>query len=393
MTSGPWTSRSASHRRHDPLKAEASAVDPFQVEWSRRGLGVVIALLLVAGTVAAATVDDPGEPVAVAVGPRPTTTSTTEAPTTTTEAPTTTAAPAPVTTAKAAPRVTTPRPPTTKKPVAAPAPKPAAQPSGITAMFYYGWYPVGFQTMGSRFQPTAGAYSTQDAAVVRKHIDQMRYAGMQAGIASWWGAGDQTDKSLEVGMAQAQGTPFKWTIYYELEGSTHPDPSVDKLRGDLQYIRDKYTNSPNWLFVDGKPVIFVWPGTGDTCAMVDRWNAANTMGFYVVHKRFPNNAGCIGRTASWHDYSPDLYKIEVKGYSFSVGPGFWRYDENPRLARNPAQFESAVAAMAASSAPWKLVTTFNEWNEGTSVEPAAEWASPSGYGVYLDILHNRLGSR
>jgi hypothetical protein len=49
--------------------------------------------------------------------------------------------------------------------------------------------------------------------------------------------------------------------------------------------------------------------------------------------------------------------------------------------------------MAASPAMWKLVTTFNEWGEGTAIEPAQEWASPSGYGVYLDIMHAVLGSR
>jgi hypothetical protein len=371
-------------------------VDPLLMNHRRwhRSLSILVGLLLLAGGVAAATVD-PSEPMAVAAGPRPTTTTTTEPATTTTEATTTTVVPA-TTTAPAprAPRVTTPRPPTTRRPAPAPAPRPAAQPSGITAMFYYGWYPSAFETMGSRFHPTAGSsHSSQDPAVVRKHIDQMRYAGMQAGIASWWGVGHMTDKALEVGMAQAQGTPFKWTIYYELEGPTDPNPSVQKLQADLQYIRDKYTHNPSWLYVDGKPVIFVWPDGNDRCEMVDRWNAANTMGFYVVQKRFPNNAGCIGRTASWHDYSPDLYRIEVKGYSFSVGPGFWKFDESPRLQRDPAQFESATAAMAASSAPWKLVTTFNEWNEGTAVEPAAEWASPSGYGVYLDILHKHLGSR
>jgi hypothetical protein len=47
--------------------------------------------------------------------------------------------------------------------------------------------------------------------------------------------------------------------------------------------------------------------------------------------------------------------------------------------------------MAASGAKWQLVTTFNEWGEGTSVEPAKEWASASGYGQYLDALHNNGG--
>ena len=43
--------------------------------------------------------------------------------------------------------------------------------------------------------------------------------------------------------------------------------------------------------------------------------------------------------------------------------------------------------MVASLEKWQLVTTFNEWGEGTSVESAQEWGSTSGYGQYLDVLH------
>jgi hypothetical protein len=45
--------------------------------------------------------------------------------------------------------------------------------------------------------------------------------------------------------------------------------------------------------------------------------------------------------------------------------------------------------MVASGEPWQLVTTFNEWGEGTAVEAAEEWSSPSGYGQYLDALHSQ----
>jgi hypothetical protein len=121
--------------------------------------------------------------------------------------------------------------------------------------------------------------------------------------------------------------------------------------------------------------------------MVSSWQAAN-IGFYLVQKRFTGWESCKGAADSWHEYSPNLYKTEVKGYSFSVSPGFYQYNEAPRLARDPGQFDAAVAAMRASAAQWKLVTTFNEWGEGTAVEPAAEWGN-----TYLDILHNHLGSR
>ena len=46
--------------------------------------------------------------------------------------------------------------------------------------------------------------------------------------------------------------------------------------------------------------------------------------------------------------------------------------------------------MIRSRARWQLVTTFNEWPEGTAVESAREWATPSGKGAYLDALHARF---
>ena len=44
--------------------------------------------------------------------------------------------------------------------------------------------------------------------------------------------------------------------------------------------------------------------------------------------------------------------------------------------------------MVASNKSWQLITTFNEWGEGTAVESANEWQSASGFGSYLDALHN-----
>ena len=43
------------------------------------------------------------------------------------------------------------------------------------------------------------------------------------------------------------------------------------------------------------------------------------------------------------------------------------------MSRTPAQFH--------------FVISFNEWGEGTAIESARQWASRSGYGQYLDVLH------
>ena len=88
---------------------------------------------------------------------------------------------------------------------------------------------------------------------------------------------------------------------------------------------------------------------------------------------------------------PAVASDSQAGYSYAISPGFYKKGETaPRLARDPARWTANVQAMVASNAPWQLVTTFNEWGEGTSVESAQEWASPSGRGTYLDTLHRYL---
>jgi hypothetical protein len=367
----------------------------------KRGLAAAVALVLAAGGVAIAGHSTASTKGAITRAvPQPTSTS--EDPTTSTSSdPTTTAAPA-TSSAPTTPRAATTAAPHTSAPRTTAAPKPKATPppppppSGITAAFLYNWYPDSFSVPGTKYHPTGAPYSSNDPSWVRHQIDEMRYAGMQAGIASWWGPASSTsdhaiksiDTAVGVDLQVAHGTPFQWALYYESGSPALPDRSVGGLHNAMQYVLDHYSHDPNYLHVSGRPVIFVWPNAGDGCDMVQRWHDANP-GFYIVQKRFDGWQSCTGLADSWHEYSPNVSSSVLKPYSYSVSPGFNRYDsQGPFLARDPSQFDKAVAAMAAAPTQWKLVTTFNEWGEGTAVEPASEWGN-----TYLDILHNHLGSR
>ncbi|MBV8980500.1 MAG: hypothetical protein JO086_06345 [Acidimicrobiia bacterium] len=364
----------------------------------KRGLAAAVALLLAAGGVAVAGHGSTSTKVAARPLAPESTTSSTEAPTTSTSSdPTTTAmpttsAPAAHSSGTSAPHSSAPR--TTSPP--RPASPPPAPASGITAAFLYNWYPDSFSTPGTKYHPLGAPYSSNDPSWVSHQIDEMRYAGMQAAIASWWGpAGSTSDHAIKsidtavgVDLQAAHGTPFQFSLYYESGSPNLPDRSVNGLRNAMQYIKDHYAGDSNFLHVDGRPVIFVWPNADDGCNMAQNWHDAN-IGFYIVQKRFDGWQSCSGLADSWHEYSPNVPSSVLKPYSYSVSPGFNRYDSGgPYLARNPGQFDQAVAAMAAAPVQWKLVTTFNEWGEGTAVEPAQEWGN-----TYLDILHNHLGSR
>ena len=92
---------------------------------------------------------------------------------------------------------------------------------------------------------------------------------------------------------------------------------------------------------------------------------------------------------SWHQYVPADSYDQQDTYSATVSPGFFKFDELvPRLRRDPRRFEADLRRQVTSAARWQLVTTFNEWGEGTAVEPSEQWQSPSGYGTYLDVMRS-----
>jgi len=262
----------------------------------------------------------------------------------------------------------------------------------IRATFYYAWYPeawwAGTFFPYSFYRPTLDYYSAADAHVVRAHTDALLYAHLDAGIYSWWGVDGYLPTNYRFWryLAAARTTPLRWALYYEPEG--FGDPSVAAIRADLEYIRDIYARQPAYLKVDGRFVVFAYGDAHDGCATAARWRAANDVGAYVVLKAFGGFRDCAAQPDAWHEYSAALPEYALQPDSFMVAPGFdERGEREPRLPRDTDRWRTDVQRMVDSNARWQLVLTFNEWREGTSVESAREWATPSGYGAYLDVLH------
>ena len=264
----------------------------------------------------------------------------------------------------------------------------------IRAAFYYPWFPEAWNQGGFNpftwYSPVPdGYYDSSNTAVIDDHIARMEYAGIHVGIASWWGQGSKTDLRIDVLLQEAHSRDFYWTLYYE------PALSATQAASDLAYIASHYASDPNFLHVNGKPVLFVYSRAVTSCTDATTWSTANLVsGFYLDLQVFSGYKLCPDQPDSWHQYGPASAQSSQQGYSFTISPGFWlRADASPRLTRDPVRWRTNIANMVASTAPWQLITTFNEWGEGTAVEDAAQWNSCTGYGIYLDALRNALVGR
>jgi hypothetical protein len=263
-------------------------------------------------------------------------------------------------------------------------------PFPIRAAFFYPWFPEAWNQSGlnpfTRYNPSLGYYSEDNSQVISDQIAAMQYGKIQAGIASWWGIGHYTDKRIPLLLETAKNTTFLWSLYVESEG--YGDPSVEGIRTDLTYIRDQYAVSPAYLKVDGKFVVFVYGSDSENCSMVKRWTDANTVNAYLVLKIFVGYKKCSQQPDAWHQYSPAVAQRQVGTYSFVISPGFaLAGQDNTPLIRDIDRWKSDIQDMTASQTNFQMITTFNEWGEGTAVETANEWKSQSGFGDYLDALH------
>jgi hypothetical protein len=273
------------------------------------------------------------------------------------------------------PGSTTPSPSPFPSPTqpASPAPPPGgSQPSfPIRATFYYPWFPQAWSQQGrfpfTNYTPSKGLYDSGNRQLIQDHIAEMQRGRIEAGIASWWGRGHHTDSRIAALLDVAAATSFRWSLYYEAEGSANP--AVASIQEDLSWIASRYAGHSAFLRVAGRPVIFVYGDPGDGCEMADRWVEANrSHGFYLVLKVFSGYRTCPSQPDSWHQYAPAKAADYQSPHSYSIAPGFWKAGESVRLARDLNRWRTNVRDMASSGARWQLVVSWNEWGEGTQVE-------------------------
>jgi len=101
-------------------------------------------------------------------------------------------------------------------------------------------------------------------------------------------------------------------------------------------------------------------------------------------------------TISWEQRLAQLAREHGKPFIYTIQPGGdktydYRTNERPPIIyRDPQGFKIYIEEVKKLPNPLKIIflTSFNEWFEGTSVEPSR------GYGLeYLKIIKEALGGR
>lgn len=258
----------------------------------------------------------------------------------------------------------------------------------------------GKREIASHFHPLIGPYDSSDAAVLEYHLLTMKMAGIDGVVIDWYGLTDFRDyatlhRNTERLIEQAKKLGMLFVICYE--DQTIPalvqarkigmNEVVEHAVTELKWMRKNWFSLDNYLSSNGRPVLlsFGQSGLNDSqwSECLDKLGSA--VEYYSLHHRRTAAIGAfdwpipsqgiaaIDRfrkdSGVWPASIPVAFPRFVDIYSEAkVGPSYGRIED-----ASGNTFKETLAAAMNSSANMIQLATWNDWGEGTIIEPSVEY--------------------
>lgn len=277
-----------------------------------------------------------------------------------------------------------------------PIPSFADQPPRVFA-FYYAWFDEQTWTPDHVADMPAEQYVSRDPNAIARQIDQAQGAGIDSFVVSWLGPGNPTDERFKMMLDIAGGKGFSATIDFEANQYGSRQALIDALT----YVRDNLEPHGAFARVNGKPILFFWR---QQVRSVDEWaeirNAVDphhdqiwiAEGVNVAYQRVFDGHHLY--SIAWspdvnytlNDWSKRVRRAGAdKLWVATVMPGYddtrtTRADKFARQREDGNFYRSTWNAAMQSHPDLVVITSFNEWVEGSMIEPSATYGN-----LYLDL--------
>ncbi len=250
--------------------------------------------------------------------------------------------------------------------------------------------------------PVLGPYDSKDPSVIDQHMQWAKQHQIDTLIVSWWGHGDYSDEAMQPLLEAAAKHGINITVYYE----TVPDPKTAKsAETDIRKLLNRYADHSAWLRVNDRPVLFIYGRavrqiglqawgrvqrilrknvSPPPILMGDQLTPMSSMVFDGIHTYNTVNqllGMTPGEVGNWarKTYPSWIHTAERNGRisTITVIPGYNDTkirEPSRRLPRYGGAIYRQQWKQALKSNPdWVLITSFNEWHEGSDIEPSVEY--------------------
>jgi glycoprotein endo-alpha-1,2-mannosidase len=265
----------------------------------------------------------------------------------------------------------------------------------VTAIFYYPWYGTpprdadyehwqqnGHRPPGdiaSMFYPARGVYSSSDATVVGAQMKDIARAGIREAVVSWWGRGSPEDSRLPLVIRAARA--------HGVQVAAHLEPyrgrTIAGTADDIAYLRtlgiyDFFVyHATDFAAADWTPLTSSLTGVR-LFAQTPLAGYAKKAGFQGIYTYDPLTYGA--RTFARICTEAHAQRLLCAP---SVAPGYnaRRATGDTRLIarRGGKTYDALWLSALRAHADVVTITSYNEWLEGTQIEPARR---RRGYASY-----------
>lgn len=252
-------------------------------------------------------------------------------------------------------------------------------------------------------------YSSQDPKVIDRQIRAAKAMGISAFVVDWYGDREPfIDQAYAEMQKRAASNHFQVAMMYD--ETSNEDDATDEAIADFTMFHDTYLSSKAdghraYLTFDARPVIFIFPKSGHTNwdkvrAVVNKWSPAPLLiqenlpgqyadafdGFYAWIN--PGDKGWSQDGNNWGEqYLNNFYDTMKTKYpdKMIVGGAWSTFDDskaswglNRHIAARCGQTFADTFNFwrkeipADEPPPFLMVETWNDYEEGTAIEPGIQ---------------------
>ena len=270
----------------------------------------------------------------------------------------------------------------------------------------------GRREIASHYYPLIGPYDSNDPHVLECHVLLMKFAGIDGAIIDWYGIEDHRDyaaihRNTNHLIAYIKKAGLSFAICYEdqtvkhlvNDGVLHESQALSHGQDVLRWMQDHWFVADEYAKIAGRPLLLVfgpqyfkrasWKELFSGLPQPPYFYTLNSLqeGADGVFGWPPVHDGRVVPPAAWRAYLSQLYE---KG---GVGTAFPKFHDIYAEAGVRESYgylddqEGAVFAetleRAGESASLIQIVTWNDYGEGTIIEPTAEF----GYR-YLEAIQS-----
>jgi hypothetical protein len=271
----------------------------------------------------------------------------------------------------------------------------------------------------------SAGYSSQDPAAIRNQIRRAKTMGISAFVVDWYGDREPfIDRSYALMQTTAASEQFQVAMMYD--EADEEDGATDQAMADFTMFHDTYLSSKApghlaYLTYEGLPVIFIFPKGRHTDwsrlrTLISKWSIPPLLiyenlpgpdadefdGFYAWVNPVQGGDG-----SNWGEqYLNNFYQTMQSKYSdkIIVG-GVWSSFDDSRAAWGLNRHISARCGQTFADTsnlwhkyfppdnllPFVLIETWNDHEEGTSIEDGIPTCGPGSGEHSLDPLAPKSG--